>query len=1126
MKKHKTIVFLVILSILFNGVTTGIVSTNAQSPDQEGNNPANSFSILARKGAETIGVTQIEGDLGIAQEETVPIGSWEAGGEIYRGPESLAGTVLNETDAYYELLAEKTCDTTVINEDNTLTTVVLTPGVTCFEGDVVFPEEMLVEADTDESVDYLIRITGSVEFPSFSKVVLTDPKQVEAITWQVEGNITIGEQSQLAGTLLSKADIRLGENAAIVGRLISLEGSIYANENKVTFQVEQGVEPEPVEPTLEPTEEPTAEPTEVPTVEPTQVPTELPTPEPTAEPTQVPTEVPTELPTVEPTSEPTEEPFPEPTKIPTAEPTIEPTVEPTSEPTVELTPEPTPELTEEPTPEQTEEPTPEPTEEPTPELTEEYTPEPTEESTPEPTPEPTLEPEVEPEITISPTPELVPGTDSSILQPMAGEFVPTPLVPNGYIYLKYPTFKWTPVAGASFYNIQIYASSSLVINKIVSASACGTTYCSAVIGPLPYVSLYYWRVRAYDGNWLPWSSFKYFTRLNPIPTLVAPSGTISIPNPQFQWKPIPGATHYNIELYKGSGLYTYMTLTSSACSSTICQVRLSNNLPAGNYSWRVKVYIEGSWNAFSAYKYFTLQQPYPQLIAPTGVISITNPQFKWKPSLGATHYFIELYYQASLYTYMTLTNNACSSVICQVRLSNSLPEGNFYWRVKAYGGGIWGPFSPFMYFTVPPLWGTEIEPNDTSPQYLQHIGLDYYVAAGIQKLGDIDKFSFDAVSGRTYVIELYNLDKVLGTPGSFCSGRSYQTYSGLAIKLFNSSGTQVAWECQAGGNGNVAHSISHTATMTGRYVIQIYPNSTSVTGNYYVRILPKFNEPGAKWDPTTMEPNNSIYNAYQIGIGLNNSFTSAIQWRNPEYYTSSVDQDWYRFYASAGRTYTIQLYNVANILAGGDGVYLTVFDPLMDQIDNKVANGNGNIHSYSVITAGQSGWYYLRVKPDSTTVAGSYRLRILPKYNEPGAAWDSSLESNDHWTNAYPINLGVGNALPTSSYLRDPSFYTIRADTDYFHFPVVQGGVYLVEILNVADTLKDENWGYCNSSFNLIVYDPNMNEVAKDCVGDIEATVYRSITFTAGATGTHYARILSTDQSKYGNYTIRVTRTN
>jgi len=1119
MKIHKIFVFLVILSILFNGVTTGIVSTNAQSPDQEGFNQANSFSILARKGAETIGVTQIEGDLGIAEEEIVPIGSWEAGGEIYLGTESLAGTVLNETDAYYELLAEKACDTTVVSEDNTLTTVVLTPGVTCFEGDVVFPEEMLIEAGAVDGTDYLIRIAGSVEFPSFSKVVLTDSKQVEAITWQVEGAVTIGEQSQLAGTVLSKADIRLGEKAAIVGRLISLEGSIYANENKVSFQVEQVVEPEPVEPIEEPTVEPTVEPTS----EPTPELTEEPTPKPTQEPTEEPIVEPTFKPTSEPTPEPTEEPTPEQTQ----EPTEEPTPEPSEEPTLELTEEPTPEPTEEPTPEQTqeptEEPTPEPSEEPTPELTEEPTPELTEEPTFEPTPEPTLKPEVEPEITFSPTLELVPGTESSTQQPMGGEVVPTPLVPNGYIYLKYPTFKWTLIAGASNYNIQIYANSSLVINKIISANACGTTQCSAVIGPLPYISLYYWRVSAYDGNWQPWSSFKYFTRLNPIPTLVAPIGTISISNPQFQWKPIPGATHYNIELYSNGKLYTYMTLTKNACSSTICQVRLSNNLPAGNYSWRVKVYIEGSWNEFSAFKYFTLQQPYPQLIAPTGVISVKNPQFQWKPSLGATHYFIELYYQAGLYTYMTLTKNACSSVICQVRLSNSLPEGNFYWRVKAYGGGLWGPFSPFKYFTVPPLWGTEIEPNDTSPQYLQHIGMDYYVAAGIQKLGDIDKFSFDAVSGRTYTIELYNLDKVLGTSGTNCSWREY---SGLAIKLFNSSGAQVAWECQAWGPGDVRHIISHTATMTGRYVIQVYPNSTSVIGNYYLRILPKFDEPGAKWNTTTMEPNNTIYNAYQIEIGLNKGLTSAIEWRNPDYFTTYHDEDWFRFYATAGRTYTIELYNVASILVGGNGIHLTVYDPLMNQIADEWANGHGNVHSWSAKTAGQNGWYYLRIKPDSDTVAGSYRLRVLPRYDEPGAAWNSSLESNDNWTLSYPINLGAGNALPTSILQRDPSYYTIRADRDYFHFEVVQGGVYLVEVLNVADTLMDEDYWGCGNAFELFVYDPNLNWVADDCYGDTEATVYRSTTFTAGSTGTYYTLINSTDASKYGNYTIRITRTN
>ncbi len=81
----------------------------------------------------------------------------------------------------------------------------------------------------------------------------------------------------------------------------------------------------------------------------------------------------------------------------------------------------------------------------------------------------------------------------------------------------------------------------------------------------------------------------------------------------------------------------------------------------------------------------------------------------------------------------------------------------------------------------------------------------------------------------------------------------------------------------------------------------------------------------------------------------------------------------------------------------------------------------------------------------------------------------------------------------------------------------------MVEILNVADTLKDE--GY-RTGFQLFVYDPNMNQVAWDWGDEIDPVVYRSITFTAGATGTYYAHIYSSDGSKYGNYTIRVTRTN
>ena len=111
-------------------------------------------------------------------------------------------------------------------------------------------------------------------------------------------------------------------------------------------------------------------------------------------------------------------------------------------------------------------------------------------------------------------------------------------------------------------------------------------------------------MNAYAGGWGPWSVDKYFTRLDPIPTLVWPSGAITIPNPYFQWRPLAGATSYNIELYNSNGLYSIMTVSSGNCNATICSVKLSDFLPLGNYYWRVKSFTEGSWNAFSQFMYF------------------------------------------------------------------------------------------------------------------------------------------------------------------------------------------------------------------------------------------------------------------------------------------------------------------------------------------------------------------------------------------------------------------------------------------------------------------------------------------------------------------------------------------
>ena len=1015
MKIHKAINFLLIVVLLLTGFSASPNLTNAQGPVEESLDQMNLFSVLANLGVESLGITQIEGNLGIAAEGAEALGDWQVGGEKHFGPGSLAGSALEEAKSLDAELAEKACDTTVVSGENALTTVVLTPGVTCFEGETVFLNELMLEHQQEDEAQYIIRAAGDIIFSEDSNVSLAEPNQVESVYWQIAGSLIAGERSQLQGTFLVTSGIEIGLQTDVTGRLISFEGSVLTNESKVHFKAD------------------------LPTTEPPIEPTKVPIPEPTLEPTPEPTEEPTPEPTEEPTPEPTEEPSPEPTEEPTPEPTEEPTPEPTEEPTPEPTEEPTPEPTEEPTLEPTEEPTPEPTEEPIPNPTQ------TQETPGNANDEILLVPVIndhldavkdeyivvyktefavadeintnslnfeslgividtvyetvlngfsvkmtksallelrknpkidyiEPNyyvignqtgvvdeannfpqsvqygpvwgldridqrnlpldntytydntasgvhvyvidsgilsthqeftgrvglgfdsvgdgwgvsdcdghgthvsgtiggttygvakgVTIHPirvldcfgsgtlsgilsgmdwvarnkqTPAVAnmsigidgggtspawdaatealinagvttviaagnssinacnssparvdraitvgatdsadwrayfsnygpcvdifaPGfgitsagilsnsdtkemsgtsmaaphvtgvaalflktnptatptqvsqfiiqyaTEGKVSDPGAGSpnlllhsrfLAPIPISPSGIIYQKYPTFTWTKVANATSYNVQVWTANGRVTNKIVYPSACGSTQCSAVIGPLPYVSQYFWRVNAYIGGWQPWSVDRYFTRFNPIPTLVWPSGTVTAINPYFQWKPIPGATNYNIQLYNSTGLYINKTVTSSACNSTICSTLLSNSLPLGSYYWRVKVYIDGSWDVFSAFKYFTRTMPPPTPITPSGTIYQKYPTFTWTKIANATSYNVQVWTANGRVTNKIVYPSACGATQCSAVIGPLPYVSQYFWRVNAYVGG-WGPWSADKYFT-------------------------------------------------------------------------------------------------------------------------------------------------------------------------------------------------------------------------------------------------------------------------------------------------------------------------------------------------------------------------------------------------------------------------------------------
>ena len=90
--------------------------------------------------------------------------------------------------------------------------------------------------------------------------------------------------------------------------------------------------------------------------------------------------------------------------------------------------------------------------------------------------------------------------------------VPVPKAPIGIITDTTPVFKWTPVAGAVYYKLEIYRGTTRVLAPSVPKSDCSATMCSyPLMTDLNYAS-HKWHVKAVAGGVSSaWSAYKSFT---------------------------------------------------------------------------------------------------------------------------------------------------------------------------------------------------------------------------------------------------------------------------------------------------------------------------------------------------------------------------------------------------------------------------------------------------------------------------------------------------------------------------------------------------------------------------------------------------------------------------------------
>lgn len=253
-----------------------------------------------------------------------------------------------------------------------------------------------------------------------------------------------------------------------------------------------------------------------------------------------------------------------------------------------------------------------------------------------------------------------------------------------------PDFSWSPASYAVSYEIQIDDSSSFTSPILQSGTSATTSYTATEISS----GTRYWRVRGVNsaeekGNW---SGYRSITiDLNPpaAPAYSSPSNGayVRTSTPKLVWLASSSATAYKVYLNDTADFSNEVEIAyiSTEISS------LSHTLPSqdlGVFYWCVKARdAAGNWSNCNSPRSFEIRLPVPtapSLSSPASGSSTndTTPIFTWSGTPNAVSYQFQLDNSSTFGSPIDFDQTG-SDTIYTISDSTPLPNGTFYWRVRA-----------------------------------------------------------------------------------------------------------------------------------------------------------------------------------------------------------------------------------------------------------------------------------------------------------------------------------------------------------------------------------------------------------------------------------------------------------
>lgn len=197
---------------------------------------AGTFAILAGTGVTSAGASAVVGDLGTAPVASVTgFGEGTSGtvdGEIHPADPVAFQAKADLSEAYDSVVAQSPATSVATPLGGTT----LRPGVyDSPSGTFGIAGELTLDARGDPDAVFIFKTLSTLITAAGSGVELTNGAQACNVFWQVGSSATLGASSDLAGSVMARTAITVGDGVSVEGRLMAQDASVTLINDNITL---------------------------------------------------------------------------------------------------------------------------------------------------------------------------------------------------------------------------------------------------------------------------------------------------------------------------------------------------------------------------------------------------------------------------------------------------------------------------------------------------------------------------------------------------------------------------------------------------------------------------------------------------------------------------------------------------------------------------------------------------------------------------------------------------------------------------------------------------------------------------------------------------------------------------